>query len=152
MQILKYKVENLSNACHSRRKFIIKHSAKLLFFSHYSYIILVAIQDEGSRHVRPALDVLRKIGAKDPILLGNQGSFALAGYAQVNKPSWVTQAQQDAAKGPSEIHIKIPRKLPRKNVLNESLLIFRNYVDGYLPFGTWSHSHLAISVSNYLNR
>lgn len=100
---------------------------------------MVAIQDEGSRHISPALDALRKKGAMDPILLGFRGSFALAGYAQVNKPSWVTQAQQDPAKGPSEIHIKIPLKLPRKDVLNESLLIFHNYVNGYLP------------VSNYLN-
>ena len=121
------------------RKFIIKHSAKLIF-SRYSYIILVAIQDAGSRYIQPALDALRRIGAKDPILLGYRGSFALAGYAQANKPSWVTQAQQNRFKGPSEIHVKIPLKLPRKNVLNKSLLIVHNFVDGYLPLGKLSHS------------
>ena len=99
---------------------VIQERKSKVIFSHYSYIILVAIQDQGSSYVRPALDALRRIGAKDPIYLDYRGSFALAGYAHVNKPSWVTQVQQKPTKGPSEIHIKIPLKLPRKNVLNKS--------------------------------
>lgn len=80
--------------------------------------MLVAVQDEGSRYVGPALDSLRRVGAKDPFVNEHRSSYALAGYAQINKPFWVTQAQQKSHEGPSEIRIKIPLKLPRKEVSN----------------------------------
>lgn len=76
--------------------------------------MLVAIQDEGSKHIRPAVAALQKKGAKGSVVPEDRGSFAFAGYAQVNKPSWVTQAMRPSAKGPSEIRIKVPLILPRK--------------------------------------
>ena len=83
---------------------------------HFRYIVLVAIQDEGSRYGGPALDALRRKGAKDPILTDYRGSYALAGYAQPNKPSWVSQAQKNRGQGPSEITLQIPLQIPRKGV------------------------------------
>ncbi|XP_068694508.1 uncharacterized protein [Montipora foliosa] len=72
------------------------------------YIVLVAIQDEGSKYIGPAVPALKRKGAVDPIVTDFRGSFALAGYAQVNKPSWVTQERKMSGKGPSEIRIKVP--------------------------------------------
>ena len=57
--------------------------------------------------MRQALGALRRLGAKDPILANYRGSFALAGYAQNNKPHWVTQDQHARYKGPSEISLRI---------------------------------------------
>ena len=54
------------------------------------------------------MDALRRLGATDPILAAFRGSFALAGYAQPNKPSWITQVQHKRYQGPSEIFLKIP--------------------------------------------
>lgn len=53
-------------------------------FSNYSKIVLVAIQDSGSTYVSPALNALKRLGAKDPILKDVRGSFALVGYAQTS--------------------------------------------------------------------
>ncbi|KAL9964627.1 hypothetical protein ACROYT_G028291 [Oculina patagonica] len=71
-------------------------------------IVLVAIQDEGSRHVVPALDAFRRLGATDPFLVAIRASFAFAGYAESNKPHWITQEQQKRYEGPSEISLIIP--------------------------------------------
>jgi len=71
-------------------------------------IVLVAIQDEGSKYVADAVDALKRLGATDPILQDFRGSFCLAGYAGDRKPSWITQQQQDGSKGPSEISVQIP--------------------------------------------
>lgn len=76
--------------------------------------MLVAVQDEGSKHIGPAVAALRTKGAKGSVVPEDRGSFAFAGYARVNKPSWVTQAIRPSAKGPSEIRIKVPLILPRK--------------------------------------
>ena len=67
----------------------------------------------------PALAALRRLGAKDPILVNFRGSFALAGSAQSNKPHWVTQDQHVRSKGPSEISLRIllESHRPRKNVV-----------------------------------
>ena len=79
------------------------------FRPHRSKIILVAVQDEGSKFLPPAaLDALRRLGATDPILTDYRGSYALAGHARVNKPSWVTQQQANSGQGPSEISLKVP--------------------------------------------
>ena len=56
---------------------------------------------------RPALGALRRLGAKDPILVNFRGSFALVGYAQKKKPHWVTQDQHVRYKGPSVISLRI---------------------------------------------
>ena len=74
--------------------------------------------------MRPALGALRRLGAKDPILVNYRGSFALAGYAQRNKPHWVTQDQHVASKGPSEISLRILLQSHRacKNVIKHVCL------------------------------
>ena len=92
----------------------------------YSKIVLVAIQDEGSSQVSPALNALKRLGAKDPILTDYRGSFALIGYAQPSKPSWIAQEQQKRYEGPSEIFLRIAlmqiRQL-RKNIFLFALAI-----------------------------
>lgn len=70
-------------------------------------IVLVAIQDEGSRFGPAAFDALRRLGATDPILNDYRGSYALAGFSGINKPSWVTQQQANSGQGPSEISLKV---------------------------------------------
>lgn len=86
-----------------------------------SKIVLVAIQDEGSKYVSPALDALKRLGARDPILVTFRGSFALAGFAQPDKPYWITQEQHLRRKGPSRIILRIPLKQsrpPGKYIIN----------------------------------
>ena len=77
------------------------------YLSYYSKIVLVAIQDEGSRYGSAAFDALKRLGASDPILTDYLGSYALAGYSGINKPSWVTQQQANSGQGPSEISLKV---------------------------------------------
>ncbi|XP_078357479.1 uncharacterized protein LOC144642389 [Oculina patagonica] len=74
-------------------------------------IVLVAVQDEGSVRVHPAIDALKRVGAVDPVTLDFRGSFALVGHvgpAHVAKPSWITQERRNSGQGPSEIYITIP--------------------------------------------
>lgn len=69
----------------------------------------------------PALNALKRLGARDPILVNYRGSFAFAGYAQSNKPSWVTQEQKERYKGPSIISLIIPlqsRQTSKKYMLS----------------------------------
>ena len=73
-----------------------------------SKIVLVATQDNGSKHVSAALNAIERLGATDPILVAWRGSFAFAGYAETNKPSWVTQAQHERYRGPSMMSLVIP--------------------------------------------
>ena len=68
----------------------------------------MAIQDEGSKYVKSALDALKRLGATEPVLPDFRGSFALVGYAGVNKPAWITQKTAKRGLGPSEISLKIP--------------------------------------------
>ena len=77
---------------------------------------MVAVQDSTSNLASSAFNALKRLGAKDPILIEFRGSFAFAGYAQPNKPSWITQVQNSRAQGPSEIEIKIPQVEPRKDI------------------------------------
>ena len=81
----------------------------------------MAIQDAGSTYVSPALDALKRLGARAPIVTDFRGSFALIGYAKPSKPSWIAQEQQKRYEGPSEIFLRIPlmqSRQPRKNLLN----------------------------------
>jgi len=81
---------------------------------------LVAIQDDGSVYISPAFDALKRLGAVAPILKDYRGSFALIGYAQPSKPSWIAQEQQKRYEGPSEIFSRIPlmqSPQPRKKLL-----------------------------------
>ena len=68
----------------------------------------MAIQDDGSRHMSRAIDALKRVGATDPVQMDYRGSFALAGYAKLNKPSWVAQKSANRGKGPSKLSHKIP--------------------------------------------
>ncbi|XP_022787588.1 protein jagged-2-like [Stylophora pistillata] len=70
-------------------------------------IVLVAVQDEASKHMSPAIDAIRRLGATDPVQPDERGSFSLAGYAGVNKPQWITQRRANRGQGPSEIFSKI---------------------------------------------
>ena len=65
--------------------------------------MLVAVQDEASRYGTVALSALKRLGAKEPIVLDYRGSFVLAGYAGSNLPSWVNQAQNKRGEGPSSL-------------------------------------------------
>ena len=89
---------------------------KLLFFVivllFFSKIVLVGVQDEGSRYASPAVSALKRLGASDPVLGSLRSSFAFAGYAGTGQPAWMTQQkiQQWKARynGPSQITLKIP--------------------------------------------
>ena len=72
-----------------------------------SKIVLVAIQDDGSQFVSPAIDALKRLGATN-INPDYRGTFALVGYAGDTKPSWITQDQQNSGEGPSEVSEQIP--------------------------------------------
>ena len=54
-----------------------------------------------------AIDALKRLGATDPVQLNDRESFALAGYAGVNKPQWNTQKRAKGGHGPSEIFPQI---------------------------------------------
>ena len=68
----------------------------------------MAIQDEGSGFVSQAINALKRVGSTDPVQMAYRGSFALAGYAGLIKPSWVVQKSAKRGKGPSLISVKIP--------------------------------------------
>ena len=72
-----------------------------------SKIVLVAVQDEASKHMSPAVGALKRLGATDPVQPDDRGSFAFAGYTGVNKPPWITQKRANRGLGPSEIFPKI---------------------------------------------
>ena len=64
-------------------------------------IVLIAFQDEASRFGGPILPALKRLGAKEPLILSSHSSFALAGYAGSYMSSWISQAQAPSGKGPS---------------------------------------------------
>ena len=66
-------------------------------------MVLVAIQDEGSKYVKAAVDALNRVGTNEPIWTGYRGSFALIGYSGVVKPSWVELGQANRKEGPTEL-------------------------------------------------
>ena len=81
----------------------------LLFFSK---IVLVGVQEEGSRYASPAVSALKRLGARDPVLGSMLSSLAFAGYAGTGQPAWMKKQkiQQWNARyhGPSQITLKIP--------------------------------------------
>ena len=81
-----------------------------------SLIVLVAIQDEGSIYVGPAIEALKELGTTDPILTDYRGSFALIGYSGVVKPSWVEVGQANRKQGPTELSKAIPLSPGGKNL------------------------------------
>ena len=83
----------------------------------------MAIQDEGSKYVKSALDALKRLGATEPVLPYYRGSFALVGYAGANKPLWIAQKIAKRGLGPSEITMKIPL-IPKPTEMFPILLFF----------------------------
>ena len=79
-----------------------------IYLFHCSKLVLVAIQDEGSTYISPAIPALKRLGATDPISTDYRGSFAFVGYAQANRLTGFAQERNDKGKGPSEINLKIP--------------------------------------------
>ncbi|XP_022800000.1 uncharacterized protein LOC111337884 isoform X2 [Stylophora pistillata] len=81
-------------------------------------IVLIAIQDEGSVYTSPAIDALKRVGATDDLLNVTEylGSFALVGYAGVDKPAWIAQQNAERGKGPSEISLMIPSSAATKGL------------------------------------
>ena len=55
----------------------------------------------------PAIAALKRVGATEPVKPDFRGSFALAGYAGVNRSSWISQKSADRGKGPSELSLII---------------------------------------------
>lgn len=83
---------------------------KLSHSSHHSKIILVAVQDEGSRFLSPGVNALKRVGAVDPVMIDYRGSFALIGHGEAdrNRPMWIAQQVRGRALGPSVISSRIP--------------------------------------------
>ena len=95
-------------------------------------IVLVAIQDDGSRFIKPALKYLYRIGAKKyhPSF---KGSFAGVFSTSVRKPRWIRQDQQPS--GPSKVRVTIRvrgtkkgRKFFNAEVLSVTCRCVNNYV------------------------
>jgi len=70
-------------------------------------IVLVAIQDEGSKYVPVAMEALKRLGAADSISTDFRGSFCLVGYAGDTKQKWITQQEKNGGKGPTEVSVQI---------------------------------------------
>lgn len=71
-------------------------------------IVLVAVQDEGSRFSKDASDALTRMGGYDLDSLDYRGSYALVGHPGEQKPSYVKQVQSKSGQGPSIISMTIP--------------------------------------------
>lgn len=72
-----------------------------------SKIVVVAIQEDGSRFVSQTIEALERLGATD-INPDFGGSFAFVGYAGDPKPSWISQQQRNSSQGPSVVSVQIP--------------------------------------------
>ena len=72
-----------------------------------SKIVVVAIQDDGSRFVSEAIGALERLGATG-INPEYRATFAFVGYAGYPKPSWVAQQQRSSGLGPSSLFVQIP--------------------------------------------
>ena len=78
------------------------------FLVHFSKIILIAVQDEGSIHLKQAFDALTRVGGYDLGFLDYRGSYALVGHPARQKPSYVKQVQSKSGQGPSVISMTVP--------------------------------------------
>ena len=67
-------------------------------------LVLIAIQDEGSAKMNTtAYDALKKVGAQNPLKGNYRSSYALLGWSGPDTPNFITQVQNERAKGPSII-------------------------------------------------
>ena len=57
-------------------------------------MVIVAVQDDGASKIGNALEYLKKIGARDPIISEHRSSFALIGYKGVETVKWITQVSR----------------------------------------------------------
>jgi hypothetical protein len=57
-------------------------------------VVIVAVQDDGASKIGNALEYLKKIGARDPIISEHRSSFALIGYKGVETVKWITQVSR----------------------------------------------------------
>ena len=67
----------------------------------------MAIQDSADTYGSVAISALKRLGAREPIILEFRSSFALAGFAGSGLPSWVRQVQNKRYKGPSVLWVTI---------------------------------------------
>ncbi|KAL9978634.1 hypothetical protein ACROYT_G016171 [Oculina patagonica] len=74
---------------------------------HGNKIVLVAVQDSADTYGSAAIGALKRLGAREPIILEFRSSFALAGFTGSSLPSWVSQAQNKRYKGPSVLLVTI---------------------------------------------
>ncbi len=85
----------------------------MLYFMSYSplfsKIVLVAVQDSATKYgfATILIGALKRLGAREPVILEHRSSFALAGFAGSMFPSWVSQAQNKRYKGPSVLLVTI---------------------------------------------
>ena len=89
------------------KQFITRVRVPCSTFTPFSKIVLVAIQDSANTYGSAAIGALKRLGAREPIILEFRSSFALAGFAGYELPSWVSQAQNKRYKGPSVLMVTI---------------------------------------------
>ncbi len=82
-------------------------SSKCCTLSLFSKIVLVAVQDSAETYGLAAISALKRLGAREPIILEFRSSLALAGFAGSTVPSWVSLAQNKRYQGPSVLMVTI---------------------------------------------
>ena len=71
-------------------------------------VVLIAVQDTGERFVNDATDVLKSLGATEPLNPGYRGSWLLVGYKGTGeKPSWIRQASGQRFFGPIYLAVRV---------------------------------------------
>lgn len=77
---------------------------------------MIAVQDEGTKFLSPAVDAIKGVGGVDPVMIEYRGSFALVGYADAAtyRPVWIAQQVRGRAQGPSVISSRIPLSPSRR--------------------------------------
>ena len=69
---------------------------------------MIAVQDDGSKYVGPAINIIRRVRGKrySPVY---RGSFALIGYyGPGRRPRWVVQSTKRRYRGPTQIFARVP--------------------------------------------
>ncbi|KAL9978627.1 hypothetical protein ACROYT_G016164 [Oculina patagonica] len=106
-------------------------------------IVLVAVQDSPTKYgfATILIGALKRLGAREPVILEHRSSFALAGFAGSMFPSWVSQAQNKRYKGPSVLLVTIeggcscflPLGLESGHLPNSSLSASSTYDANHAP-------------------